>query len=352
MQKPSIIQTNIVDKPIAIFSDFDGTIFLQDTGHILFDNFGCGKEKREELDGSIGKTKSFREASEEMWGSLNVTFDDGLKALSENLVIDKDFEKFLNYCNQRNIPFNVISAGLKPLLRGALEHFLGKEKSANIDVVSNDGEISESGDLWQPVWRHDCELGHDKAQSIKEFRDSVKGEQPLLVFIGDGVSDLAAAKHADVLFARKGLKLEQYCVDHKIPYIPYNSFADIQTELEGFTRNNPYHDNINENIKERVADGLITQHNREQSSTSISSQSSIESLEWESPTINTIPSSPATPAVEPPLSKIDADYAAASSTRPPLNLRTVSAFSTGGRKNGQVDENGDDEVDIDHLVAV
>lgn len=54
----------------------------------------------------------------------------------------------------------------------------------------------------------------------------------MIVFIGDGISDLPAARHADVLFARKGLYLEKYCLENKIAYIPFDSFADIQTELE------------------------------------------------------------------------------------------------------------------------
>jgi hypothetical protein len=57
------------------------------------------------------------------------------------------------------------------------------------------------------------------------------GTIPLIVFIGDGVSDLPAAREADVLFARRGLRLEEYCVEHKIAYIPFDTFADIQREV-------------------------------------------------------------------------------------------------------------------------
>lgn len=53
----------------------------------------------------------------------------------------------------------------------------------------------------------------------------------MIVFISDGVSDLAAAVEADVLFARRGLRLE-YCVEKSIPYLPFDTFADIQLKLE------------------------------------------------------------------------------------------------------------------------
>jgi hypothetical protein len=57
------------------------------------------------------------------------------------------------------------------------------------------------------------------------------GTIPLIVFIGDGVSDLPAADQADVLFARRGLRLEEHCREHGIPYVPFDTFADIKTKL-------------------------------------------------------------------------------------------------------------------------
>jgi 2,3-diketo-5-methylthio-1-phosphopentane phosphatase len=211
---------------------------MQDTGHILFDAHGCGSDRRQILDEQI-KTgeRSFREVSEEMWGSLNVPFEDGFEVMQQTLEIDPDFQAFHKFCIKNKIPFNVISAGLKPILKKVLDTFLGEEDSGMIEIVANDAVITEDGSEWKPVWRHDTELGHDKALSINEAREYAKltaedGTIPLIVFIGDGVSDLPAAREADVLFARRGLRLEEYCVEHKIAYIPFDTFADIQREVE------------------------------------------------------------------------------------------------------------------------
>ncbi|KAI5793093.1 HAD-like domain-containing protein [Geopyxis carbonaria] len=224
-------------RDIIIFSDFDGTIFMQDTGHILFDAHGCGVERREILDEQI-KTgeRSFREVSEEMWGSLNVPFDNAFDVMKGALEIDPDFREFHDWCIKNNIPFNVISAGLKPILRRVLDEFLGKKQSKHIDLIANDAAISEDGKIWKPIWRHDTPLGHDKAASIQEYRtiassESEDGSVPLVVFVGDGVSDLAAAREADVLFARRGLRLEEYCIENKIAHIPFDTFKDIQKEI-------------------------------------------------------------------------------------------------------------------------
>lgn len=224
-------------RAIIIFSDFDGTIFMQDTGHILFDAHGCGADRREELDEQIRMgMRSFRDVSEEMWSSLNVPFENGFEVMKEALKIDPHFLEFHAFCIKNNIPFNVISAGLKPILRRVLDEFLGKKQSKHIDIIANDAVIPADGKTWKPIWRHDTPLGHDKAASIQEYRtvassESEDGSVPLVVFIGDGVSDLAAAREADVLFARRGLRLEEYCKTCKIPHISFDTFRDIQTEI-------------------------------------------------------------------------------------------------------------------------
>lgn len=211
---------------------------MQDTGHILFDAHGCGSERREALDAQLKSgERSFRDVSEEMWGSLNVPFEDGFEVMEKTLEIDPDFQHFHQFCVENNIPFNVISAGLKPILRKVLDSFLGEEESKHIQIVANDAKIAEDGSEWKPVWRHDTELGHDKALSITEAREEAElacedGTIPLIVFIGDGVSDLPAARQADILFARRGLRLEEYCIENKISYIPFDTFADIEEEVK------------------------------------------------------------------------------------------------------------------------
>jgi 2,3-diketo-5-methylthio-1-phosphopentane phosphatase len=211
---------------------------MQDTGHILFDAHGCGSERREVLDAQIKSgERSFRDVSEEMWGSLKVPFEDGFEVMEKTLEIDPDFQHFHKFCIRNHIPFNVISAGLKPVLRKVLDSFLGEEESRHIEIVANDAQIKDDGSEWKPLWRHDNELGHDKALSIAEAREEAElscedGTIPLIVFIGDGVSDLPAARQADVLFARRGLRLEEYCIEHKISYIGFDTFADIEREIK------------------------------------------------------------------------------------------------------------------------
>lgn len=235
---------------------------MQDTGHVLVDNYGCGAAVRGEFERQIKSgERSFREVSNDMWGSLNIPFGDGFDVMEKTLTMDPGFKEFHHYCVENGFPFNVISAGLKPVLRRVLDSFLGEQdvryspkpsfrvdlpltralQSSAIEIVANDAVIPTDGSKWLPVWRHNVDSGIDKALSVDEGRAQAEAqcepdEMPLIIFIGDGVSDLAAARQADVLFARQGLALEAYCLENKIPFIPFVSFVDIKHEIEKISR--------------------------------------------------------------------------------------------------------------------
>ena len=48
--------------------------------------------------------------------------------------------------------------------------------------------------------------------------------KPIVIFCGDGVSDISAAREADILFAKRGLDLEHWCKLENIPYTAFDRF--------------------------------------------------------------------------------------------------------------------------------
>lgn len=72
--------------------------------------------------------RTFRDASEEMWASLHVPFDDGFVLMEKSIEMDPGFKEFHQYCTANGFPFNVISAGLKPILRRVLDMALGEKQ--------------------------------------------------------------------------------------------------------------------------------------------------------------------------------------------------------------------------------
>lgn len=106
---------------------------MQDTGHILVDAHGFGAKAREELEAKMKSGElNFRDASDEMWASLHVPFDDGFVLMEKSIDMDSGFAEFHQYCKANGIPFNIISAGLKPVLRRVLDTFLGAEEVRSI----------------------------------------------------------------------------------------------------------------------------------------------------------------------------------------------------------------------------
>lgn len=128
----------------------------------------------------------------------------------EHVQLDEHFLDFYNWAKSVSMPIVVLSGGLKPLIETTLQHF----KLLDIEVVANsvtvrDGfkSINEDGG-WRVQFRDDSPYGNDKAEAIKPYAKYVErmgeAERPILLYAGDGISDIGAAGHTDLLFAKQG----------------------------------------------------------------------------------------------------------------------------------------------------
>ncbi|CAG8236008.1 unnamed protein product [Penicillium salamii] len=82
--------------PKAIFfTDFDGTITLDDCNDHLVDNFGFGVEKRRILELEVLKgNMTFRDVFQAMLDSVHLPFDECLRIIQENVRLDPHFLEF------------------------------------------------------------------------------------------------------------------------------------------------------------------------------------------------------------------------------------------------------------------
>ncbi|RCK55105.1 hypothetical protein Cantr_04241 [Candida viswanathii] len=223
--------------PAIVFSDWDGTITLQDSNDYLTDNIGMGYDNRMIINDKILEgTENFREGFRDMLASINKPFNECIEILLANVKLDPGFKKYYEYCQSKGIPIIVISSGMKPIIHALLEKLIGAEAIKNIEIISNDVRID--GDNWEILFKDpDSEFGHDKAKSIKDYlvKHGYEGDadtpRPTLFYNGDGVSDLSAAKETNLLFAKHGKDLIKYCIREKIPYTEFNDFEDILTKM-------------------------------------------------------------------------------------------------------------------------
>ncbi|CAK7240720.1 MAG: hypothetical protein STHCBS139747_002167 [Sporothrix thermara] len=232
------------------FTDFDGTITLQDTNDYMTDHIGFGAELREKGNADVlhGR-RHFRDSFKEMMDSIRTTsFDDCIALLKANIKLDPHFETFFEWADKKNVPIVILSGGMEPVIRGLLSNWLGEDAvRRRLQIVSNNVEAREPGvkDLykdaggWQLVYHDDSPFGHDKSIEIRKYsRSSVDGsvlpadQRPVIFYAGDGVSDLSAARETDLMFAKAGKDLVDYCKRENVPYTEFHDFSDIARTVE------------------------------------------------------------------------------------------------------------------------
>lgn len=154
-----------------------------------------------------------RDTFQEMLDSINTPFPECIKYLCDNIKLDPYFKDFYHWARESGVPVIVLSSGMEPIIRSLLTKLIGSEADA-IEIISNDvvdrpGKSKDQECGWTIQFHDDSGFGHDKSLAIrpyaKHFADRLDEPRPTMLYAGDGVSDLSAARETDLLFAKKGL---------------------------------------------------------------------------------------------------------------------------------------------------
>lgn len=228
---------------VIFFTDFDGTITLQDTNDFITDNYGMGYPARRKLmELILDGTLTFRDAFQRMLDTWNVPFQRVLDILRQNIQLDPHFKEFVVWARANQVPVVVLSSGMAPVLRELLTHFLGDDLVKDIEIIANGtqtrppGNSLDKADGWTISFHDDSGFGHDKSLTIRPYATAIaqmpESERPTLLYAGDGVSDLSAARETDLLFAKEGMDLITYCEREGIPFTIFESWATILEETK------------------------------------------------------------------------------------------------------------------------
>lgn len=147
--------------------------------------------------------------------SVRASFEEAEKRLRANVKVDPDFNRFVQWCQQRQIPLTVLSAGFHEII----ELFIPAAEFPALEILASRIEPCTTG--WQCRFRDDSDYGNDKARAIAEARAAGF----YTIFIGDGLSDRASAEVADEVFAKR--YLAEYCRTRGIACHEFQTFADI-----------------------------------------------------------------------------------------------------------------------------
>ncbi|KAI4251941.1 MAG: hypothetical protein LQ352_004568 [Teloschistes flavicans] len=198
---------------IILFSDFDGTITLDDSNDWLTDNLGFGQKLRKQYNAdTLNNKATFRDTFWEMMESVKTPFPECMRLLCENVRLDPYFNEFYRWSRKNKVPVIILSSGMTPIIRALLVHLIGPEAN-DIEIVSNEvvdrpGKMKDQECGWQLKFHDDSGFGHDKSLTIRpyaqHFAERPNEPRPTMLYAGDGVSDLSAARETDLLFAKKG----------------------------------------------------------------------------------------------------------------------------------------------------
>lgn len=212
-----------------IFTDFDGTITLNDVGDKLFQKFGNEIEMENlfnnYISGKISETECWTEGCKLL---TEINYDNFRNFILEQK-IDQSFKNFYNFCQNENIPLIILSGGFNQYIKIILEkENLTLPFFANDLIFKNDETVFPKFDFTDEtcVKCANCKRNHIITKS---------SEEQIIVYIGNGYSDFCPAKYADIVFAKDSLV--RFCEMENITFKRFDNFNDLLEKFKNIIEN-------------------------------------------------------------------------------------------------------------------
>lgn len=209
-------------KSLSVFCDFDGTITERDMIVTICEKF-CPPEWTTIAKEILAQRKSVREGVAELFHMIPSSKKQEILDFARKVMkLRAGFPEFLDFCQQNGLLFTVCSGGIDFFVEPLMAPFQRQiHKIYSIPADFSGPTIA----LKHPYGCETC--GTCKVKVMAEYPETIK------ILIGDSITDLHGARHANVVFARDRLK--GYLNKEKISYHPFETFFDIMTTLQKFS---------------------------------------------------------------------------------------------------------------------
>ena len=197
--------------------DFDKTITNKDSTDELLREYNPKLLNETQIKFRVGEI-NIKDYLSTLLGSLDFTIEKFEEEIIKRVEVDKDFSKFLSLVDD----YRIVSAATENSIIAIL-----KNSGIEIDeskIYSNG--LSYDGEKLVVEYKHDY---NDSFEGISKdiLVEKYQKEFGKVMFIGDGSSDLCICGKADYILARKGYKLENYCIENGYDYVGYENFGNI-----------------------------------------------------------------------------------------------------------------------------
>lgn len=208
------------NKKSIFLIDFDITISKKDSTDVLLETHQ--PEFKQELRKRYRAGEySIREFIKYGLGSLNITKEQYIQTLQENVTIDETFIDFV----KSGAEFKIVSAGARLNVQGTLSKY--GINLPDSEVISNDLKFSGTDKnqitVENPFLDKEGYYGVDKKEAVENY----KKQGYITYFVGDGPSDYKALEVADFAFVRKGTRAVKFCEENGIEFFEFEDFDEI-----------------------------------------------------------------------------------------------------------------------------
>ena len=209
---------------IAIFSDFDGTITIQDSLVIVFDKFCKGDWRKIEQKHKNEEIIQLQSLSLET-ALLQKEKKDFFNLLDKTIEIRDGFKDFYFFLKQKDIPFKILSAGYKSFIKFILQKYNLSELFNLIESNS----IKKTDGKWEFIPNNSPRIKGNCGICKTYFIQQAKKQGFTTIYIGDGNTDKCSAIESDIVFARD--YLAKYMQLKDLSFFHFNNFFEIKKKI-------------------------------------------------------------------------------------------------------------------------
>ncbi len=216
---------------LAVLSDFDGTVTLNDTFENVLARFGEG-DWRTIHDQYVRGEITLEECVRRQGAMVQVPSSQILSYLDGVTEFRPNFDKLIEFCKANHFPLVIVSAGLDFVIK----HLLTRKKFEDkVELFAASAKCTPTGIKFKwpkPRSNRSMNLKDDMVRYYKQKADTV-------AYIGDGRWDLHALRNADRRFVIKNSKLAELIREQEIQA---TSIIDFQEVVKSLQREMPERD--------------------------------------------------------------------------------------------------------------
>jgi HAD superfamily phosphoserine phosphatase-like hydrolase len=213
----------LFETKLAVLSDFDGTITLNDTFRNIAEKFAQGDWRAVDdqyVKGEITLEECLRRQGAMIGVSRSQIFE-----LDQVTRFRSGFDELTEYCNTRRFPLVLVSAGLDFVIK----HYLARDGLKDkVELLAAAARTTPTGIKFDFLKLKDKRSRNFKDDAVRYY----KTKADMVAYVGDGRWDLHALRAADLRFAIKNSKLSELCKEQDIQATMVSDFGEMVVSIK------------------------------------------------------------------------------------------------------------------------